>query len=250
MAYKRRSFHVVTPLPDGTLLSRCRSLHMLQEAFMEFGVRDKSYERDLNRVLENYDFEFVTEMVTFFEKFKKKTEVVWAASKPLVNLFIREVLDVNIHLRNWSTKPMFLEMVKDMKTKYNKYWVLLDPTTKSHFLLHAFKKMIGYMEVMEPSLTLTDIDKKARQMVRKIENRMDNLFMNYLKRFDNSGSSQQEASQKVIDVDDDIDFFDDFLCTGGSNSDATDNGFQAYLKENIVTYKKIFKSQVVETKRD
>nr|KAJ0213418.1 hypothetical protein LSAT_V11C400174980 [Lactuca sativa] len=35
---------------------------------------------------------------------------------------------------------------------------------------------------------------------------MDNLFMTYLERFDKGGSSQQEASQVVIDVDDDNDF--------------------------------------------
>nr|KAJ0222076.1 hypothetical protein LSAT_V11C200066970 [Lactuca sativa] len=109
-------------------------------------LTDKSYERDLSRVPKNYDFEVVTEMVKFFEKFKTKIELVSATSKPLVNLFIREFLDVDIHLRNWSTKPMFLEMVENMKTKYDKYWgaynkmndfmyfaVLLDPTTKSHF---------------------------------------------------------------------------------------------------------------------
>ncbi|KAL7598128.1 hypothetical protein Lser_V15G25935 [Lactuca serriola] len=221
---------------------------------MEFGVRDKSYERDLSRVLENYDFEVVTEMVNFFEKFKTKTDFVSAASKPLVNLFIREVLDVEIHLRNWSTKPMFLKMVKELKTKYDKYWgaynkmndfmyfaVLLGPTIKSPFLLHAFKKMIGYMEVMEQPLTPADIDIKACPMVREIENRMKNLFMTHLKRFDNGGSSQQEASQKVIDVDDDNDFvFDDFLCMGGSNSGPKDNEFRTYLKENIVNYKKDF----------
>nr|KAJ0209448.1 hypothetical protein LSAT_V11C400174990 [Lactuca sativa] len=112
---------------------------------------DKSYERDLGRVPENYDFEVVTEMVKFFEKFKTKTELVSVTSKPLVNLFIREVLDVDIHLRKWSTKPMFLDMVKDMKIKYEKYWgvynkmndfmyftVLLALITKSPFLLHAF----------------------------------------------------------------------------------------------------------------
>nr|KAJ0197933.1 hypothetical protein LSAT_V11C700376070 [Lactuca sativa] len=115
--------------------------------------------------------------------------------------------------------------------------VLLDPTTKTHFLLHAFKKMIGYME---PSLTLASMDIKARQMVREVENRMENLFMTYLERLDSGGSSQQEASQIAIDVDDDNDFFGDFLCTGGSNSDPTDNELRTYLKENIVNYKKDF----------
>nr|KAJ0227194.1 hypothetical protein LSAT_V11C100010100 [Lactuca sativa] len=178
---------------------------------------DKSYERDLSRVPENYDFEVVTEMVKFFEKFKTKTELLLATSKPL-----KLVNQIN----------------EDMKTKYDKYWgaynkmndfmyfaVLLDPTTKS---------------LMEPPLTPADIDIKACQMVREIENWMENLFMTYLKRFDNGRSSQQEASQKVIDVDDANDFFGDFLYTGGSNSNPTDNAFRTYLKENIVNYKKDF----------
>nr|KAJ0222771.1 hypothetical protein LSAT_V11C200098720 [Lactuca sativa] len=239
-----------TPTRWNLTFELLKSAYELREAFTEFGIRDKSYERDLVRVPENYDFEVVTEMVKFFEKFKTKTELVSATSKPLVNLFIREVLDVDIHLRKWSTKPMFLDMVKDMRTKYEKYWgaynkmndfmyfaVLLDPTTKSPFLLHAFKKMIGYME---PSLTPASMDIKARQMVREVENRMENLFMTYLERFDSGGSSQQEASQIAIDVDDDNDFFGDFLCTGGSNSDPMDNELRTYLKENIVNYKKDF----------
>nr|KAJ0212621.1 hypothetical protein LSAT_V11C400166700 [Lactuca sativa] len=146
-------------------------------------------------------------MVKFFEKIKTKTELVSATSKPLINNFMY-------------------------------FAVLLDPTTKSPFLLHAFKKMIGCMEVMEPPSSLADIDIKSRQMDREIENRMENLFMIYLKRFDNGGSSQQEASQKVIDVDDDNNFFGDFICMGGSNSDPIDNDFRTYLKENIVNYKK------------
>nr|KAJ0187262.1 hypothetical protein LSAT_V11C900485370 [Lactuca sativa] len=133
-------------------------------------------------VPKNCHFEIVTDVVKFFEKFKTKTDLVSATSKLLVNLLIREVLYVDVHLRKSSTKLMFLEMVKDMKMKYEKYWgaynkmnnfmyfaVLLDPTTKSPFLLHAFKKMIGYME---PSLTPADIEIKACQMVREVENRM------------------------------------------------------------------------------
>nr|KAJ0188498.1 hypothetical protein LSAT_V11C900480850 [Lactuca sativa] len=177
------------------------------------------------------EFEVVTDMAKFFEKFKKKTELVSATSIPLVNLFIREVLFVDIHLRNWSTKPMFLKMVKDMKTKYDKYWgaynkmndfmyfaVLLDPTTKSPFLLHAFKKLIGYME---PLLTPASIDIKAHQM------------------------------QIVIDCDDDNDFFGDFLSTGGGNPNPMDSELQTYLKENTMNYKKrFFNSRIVESKHD
>ena len=64
---------------------------------------------------------------------------------------------------------------------------------------------------MEPSLTPASMDIKARQMVREVENRMENLFMTYFERFDSGGSSQQEASQIAIDVDDDNDFLTNFL---------------------------------------
>nr|KAJ0221455.1 hypothetical protein LSAT_V11C200090060 [Lactuca sativa] len=86
------------------------------------------------------------------------------------------------------------------------------------------RQVLGYME---PSLTPTGIDIKARQMVREVENRKENFFMTYLERFENSGSSQQEVSQIVIDVDDDNDFFGDFLCKGGSSSDPIDNEVNA-----------------------
>nr|KAJ0197485.1 hypothetical protein LSAT_V11C700376080 [Lactuca sativa] len=69
-----------TPTRWNSTFELLKSAYELREAFIEFGIR----------VPENYDFEVVTEMVKFFEKFKTKTELVSATSKPLVNLFIRD----------------------------------------------------------------------------------------------------------------------------------------------------------------
>jgi len=60
-------------------------------------------------------------MVEFLDKFKTKTDTVSSTSSPLAHLFIREVLDVDVHLRIFLTKVAFLEMVKDMRVKYDKY---------------------------------------------------------------------------------------------------------------------------------
>nr|KAJ0200626.1 hypothetical protein LSAT_V11C600318370 [Lactuca sativa] len=57
-----------TPTRWNSTFKLLKSAYQLREAFMEFGIRYKSYERDLSRVPKNYDFEVVTEMVKFYEK--------------------------------------------------------------------------------------------------------------------------------------------------------------------------------------
>ena len=82
---------------------------------------EKSYEKDLQRVPDCMDFEAIKEMVDFLEKFKTETENVSAPTKPLVHRLIREILDVNLHLKKWSTKVNFVHLIPDMKDKYDKY---------------------------------------------------------------------------------------------------------------------------------
>ncbi|KAJ9557436.1 LOW QUALITY PROTEIN: hypothetical protein OSB04_012050 [Centaurea solstitialis] len=238
-----------TPTRWNSTFELLKTAYELREAFVEFGIKDPAYEKDLGRVPEHSDFNAIKDM--FLEKFKTKTDTVSSTSTPLVHLFIWEVLDVDMHLRNFSTKVSFLEMVKDMRAKYDKYWgsydkmndfmyfgVLLDPTMKSDFLLHSFKTILGYMD---NSMTNSGKELKARQMVREIEMKMEKLFRIYMERFDNGGPSQQESSQIVVACDDyDNDFFGDFLNTGGRNSNPVDNELRSYLKETRASYKKNF----------
>ncbi|KAL7607741.1 hypothetical protein Lser_V15G14400 [Lactuca serriola] len=189
-------------------------------------------------------------MVDFLEKFKTKTENVSASTKPLVHRLIREILDVNLHLKKWSTKVNFVHLIPDMKDKYDKYWgdyakmsdyvyfaILLDPTMKSQLLLYTFKEMIGSKG---EKLSKLEIELKAYEMLYEVERKIENFFKTYVEKYDMSRSSQQQSSQQVVDCDDDNDFFGNFLNSEGDNSDALENELIIYLKEPRVTYNKSF----------
>nr|KAJ0189720.1 hypothetical protein LSAT_V11C800415890 [Lactuca sativa] len=227
-----------------------KTAYKLWEAFVEFGIKEKSYEKDLQRVPDRMDFEEIKEMVDFLEKFKTKTENVSASTKPLVHRLIREILDVNLHLKKWSTKVNFVHLIPDMKDKYDKYWgdyakmsdyiyfvILLDPTMKSQLLLYTFKEMIGSKG---EKLSKSEIELKAYEMIYEVERKIDKFFKTYVEKYDMSGSSQQQSSQQVVDCDEDNDFFGNFLNSGGDNSDALENELIIYLKEPRVTYNKSF----------
>jgi len=61
---------------------------------------------------EHSDFGVCKLLVEFLEKFKVKTDIVSASSKPLAHLFFREILDVDKHLREWGVHLDFC--VKDI----------------------------------------------------------------------------------------------------------------------------------------
>ena len=181
---------------------------------------EKSFEVDLERVPEHSDFDEIKKVMDFLEKFKTKTENVSASTKPLVHLFTREILDIELHLAKWAAKHDFPHMIIDMKDKYDKYWgdyenmsdfvffaVLLDPTMKSKLLKYTFKEMIGYNN-KDGRLTPSGIELKSLQMLRAIEMKIEKFFKTYVEKYDTGGSSQQQNSHQVIDCDEDNDFLE------------------------------------------
>ncbi|KAL4584320.1 hypothetical protein LXL04_008917 [Taraxacum kok-saghyz] len=88
-----------------------KSAYDVRDVFVEYGMQDKSFEKDVDRVPEFKDFEEIKKTIDFLEKFKTKTEKVSCSTKPLVHQFTREILDIQLHLRNWSMDPGFVEMV-------------------------------------------------------------------------------------------------------------------------------------------
>ncbi|KAL4590764.1 hypothetical protein LXL04_003707 [Taraxacum kok-saghyz] len=163
-------------------------------------------------------FKFV-ENETFIELInacngRTETEKVSCSTKPLVHQFTRKILDIELHLRTWSTDPGFVEMVPDMKEKYDNYWgdyekmsdfvffaVLLDYQCKSQFYLYTSKEMIGYTKKQD--MTNSSIELKSREMVRETERKMEDPFETYLEDYDTGLSSKQQIPKQVVDCDDD-----------------------------------------------
>nr|KAJ0214781.1 hypothetical protein LSAT_V11C400188240 [Lactuca sativa] len=178
----------------------------------------------------------------FLEKFKTKTEMLSALSKPLVQTVLREIIDVDQHLETYSTKVHLCNMILDMHTKYNKYWgsienlndfmcfvVLLDPQMKSIFLSAIIKKMIENTRMEENILLDSTIELKTMSTVQEIEKRMENLFKTYEEKYANVGSSQK--IKEVVSCDMGNDFLDVFLMGQGDTSTTIENKLRRYLNE-------------------
>ncbi|KAJ9557040.1 hypothetical protein OSB04_011654 [Centaurea solstitialis] len=220
----------------------------LEEVFIKYELEDVSFGRDLGRVPEHSDFKVCIDVVNFLEKFKTKTELISASSKPLAHLFLREILDVDKHLREWETQVDFCLLGTEMRQKYDKYWgdfeklnefmyfaVLLDPTMKSAFIEHAFRKMVMYKNISEEM-----VEMKVRSLVKVVENKMEILFKMYKEKFDKFGfheASQEVSNEDVVggrDVGND--FLGEFLNVEGNNPVAMENELKRYLNEPKAPY--------------
>nr|KAJ0222091.1 hypothetical protein LSAT_V11C200062950 [Lactuca sativa] len=182
----------------------------LKDTFFEYEVKDTSFARDLSRVPQRTDFEVIEEVIMFLEKFKTKTEMLSASSKPLVQAVLREIIDVDQHLETCSTKVHLCHMIPDMRTKYNKYWgsienlndftcfaVLLDPQMKSIFLSAIIKKMIENTRTEENILLESTIKLNTMSTVREIEKRMENLFKTYEEKYANVGDTSVTVENEL-----------------------------------------------------
>ncbi|KAL4572740.1 hypothetical protein LXL04_019523 [Taraxacum kok-saghyz] len=240
-----------TPTRWNSTFELLTSAYDVRDAFVEFGMQEKSFEKDVDRVPEFKDFEEIKKTIDFLEKIKTKTEKVSCSTKPLIHQFTREILDISLHLTNWSLDPGFVEMVPGMKEKYDKYWgdyekmsdfvffaVLLDPQCKSQFLLYTFREMIKYTK--EQEMTNSSIELKAREMVRETKRKMDGFFKTYLENYDTGLSSQQQTPQQVVDCDDGNDFFGNYLSSPGVNSRMVETELESYLNEPPIKYSKNF----------
>ncbi|XP_076954256.1 zinc finger BED domain-containing protein RICESLEEPER 2-like [Bidens hawaiensis] len=152
----------------------------LREVFFFYEVQDSSYIHDLERLPEHSYFGACKKLVEFLKKFKTKTEIASATSKPLGHIFFREILDVDEHLRVWDCDPMFYTMVSSMRKKYDKYWgefdklndymyfaIILDPTMKLRFIEHCYEDMIISNKSEDYNWSVDDIKKMVS--VKKIE---------------------------------------------------------------------------------
>ncbi|KAK1417386.1 hypothetical protein QVD17_26513 [Tagetes erecta] len=216
------------------------------------------YTNSLNgKVPGDVDFDVCKLLVDFLEKFKTKTDLVSATSKPLAHLFFREILDVDKHLREWGVHLQFCVMAGAMREKYDKYWgkydklndfmyfaVILDPTMKLYFLGHCFEKLVMYDVTKENPMSTEKVNEKVSDMVRAVENRLHELFKTYKERFDkveyNSTSQQETRNEDAIECDGGNDFLADYLNVEESNLVATETELKRYLNEPKVNFTKRF----------
>ncbi|KAL4571292.1 hypothetical protein LXL04_018050 [Taraxacum kok-saghyz] len=89
-----------TPTRWNSTFELLTSAYDVRDAFVEFGMQEKSFEKDVDRVPEFKDFEEIKKTIDFIEKFKTKTEKVSCSTKPLIHQFTREILDISLHLTN------------------------------------------------------------------------------------------------------------------------------------------------------
>ncbi|GKD45270.1 zinc finger BED domain-containing protein RICESLEEPER 2, partial [Tanacetum coccineum] len=155
-------------------------------------------------------------VVQFLEKFKGTTELVSNVSSPVAHLWFGEVLDIDKHLREWQANANFMDMIVDMRKKYDKYWgdykkinhymyfaVILDPTMKSEIIGYGFKHFIenGCMPMeqeeedsQETPFNFFTPDELCAKFVEKVEKAMGLLFSIYKEKYGTTTSSDLPRS--------------------------------------------------------
>ncbi|KAL4591075.1 hypothetical protein LXL04_004023 [Taraxacum kok-saghyz] len=105
---------------------------VLQDVFFEHQVQgfwcfshkyyvlfvDTAYTHDLKKVPERA----IYRSRYFSKSSKQKTEIMSSSTKPLIDTFLHEILDVEKHLTTCATKIDICYMIPNMRSKYNKYW--------------------------------------------------------------------------------------------------------------------------------
>ncbi|KAL4556899.1 hypothetical protein LXL04_035065 [Taraxacum kok-saghyz] len=179
----------------------------LEDVFFEYELQGKF----------SAHFCFIEDITTFLEKFKTKTEIM------------SEILDVQKHLRVYSTKVDIRHMIPDMHAKYDKYWgsiehlnnytcfaVLLDPCYKERFLSYVFGKMLENTVTEDNHLSSSTIKLRVLSVTLDVVRKMENLFKTYEEKYVNLGSSRKV--KEVVSCVVENDFLDEFLVGQGSTS--------------------------------
>ncbi|KAL4561325.1 hypothetical protein LXL04_033489 [Taraxacum kok-saghyz] len=210
----------------------------VRDAFVEFRMQEKSFEKDVDRVPELKDFEEIKKTIDFLEKFKTKTKKVSCSTKPLFHQFTREILDIELHLTTWSTDPSFAEMVPGMKENYDRYWGdykkmsdFISSVQVPIFVIHFYRTDSVHQEAR--------YDYFREKWFVKPRGRW-RAFKTYLENYDTGLSSQQQIPQQVFDCDDDNDFFGNYLNSRGVNSRMVETEPESYLNEPPINYNKNF----------
>nr|XP_043619135.1 zinc finger BED domain-containing protein DAYSLEEPER-like isoform X2 [Erigeron canadensis] len=223
----------------------------LQKIFSKYQSVDQCYRRDLVRLPDRDDFNACEKVVLFLEKFKDKTEILSATSKPLSHLFLREVLDVDYHLRVWERDIDFCNIAGQLREKFDNYWgrldklndyfyfaVILDPTMKSVFVRHCFRVVITNAITKENPMSITFVEKMVGVLAGDVENRLGKLFETYEARFGPGGSESQEAcnEEDAVKSQGKNDFFADYLHMEGHALFPTETELIRYLHEPEVNF--------------
>lgn len=88
------------------------------------------------------------------------------------------------------------------------------------------------------TITESDIEIKASNMLREVEQKLEKFFMRYKELYGNE-SSQEERVGDVVPRDDGNGYLGAFLNVGGKSM-SVENELKRYLREGVVTYTKDF----------
>lgn len=206
---------------------------------------------------DNADFTVCRGMVRFLVKFKAKTHLVSASSKPLAHRFFPEICDVYQHIREWASKPQFCLIGDDMKSKYDKYWgnlrnlndymyfgVLLDPRMKFKLLRHAFGKLVSDTTTKDNPMTSVEISLAVESLIGDIEKRFENFFNFHKEKIENADGNvsfqDRGSNEDAIFVDEDNDFLGEYFSQTDNSSSSKDTEWRIYLNDPIAQNNKEF----------
>lgn len=163
-----------------------------KDAFYELGHQDPNY----LHCPTHEEWEKAEVVCNLLKVFKKATELVSGSKYPTSNLYFHEIWSIRQVLarEETSANPTIAAMVREMKTKFEKYWiisyltncipVILDPRFKFGFIEFRLKQVYGN----HASIHIDKVDKAIRSLFSGYSSHIGHTF---------SSSSQENATVTV-----------------------------------------------------
>ncbi|KAD4180026.1 hypothetical protein E3N88_28617 [Mikania micrantha] len=199
-----------------------------------------------NDVPTTTDWHYARRFAKSLEKFKHITIRASSSTNVVVNLFFKDIMEIDNHLRDLKGGSDLVNKVtgSKMQQKFEKYWhhdsdmnkllyfaAILDPRQKFRVLKFGYT-MICTSEKKEKNKE-DDIDKMVDVILKNISDAFELLFKEYKLMYDSEISNKTCENEENVQVfsEGDGDFFAKFQSSGGFSSYNDKSELQKYLED-------------------
>ncbi|XP_075491715.1 zinc finger BED domain-containing protein RICESLEEPER 1-like isoform X4 [Primulina tabacum] len=135
-----------------------------KDVFPRYQQRDPTY----NYLPSDEDWEKVIVVCSFLEEFNEVTHIISGSEYPTSKLFLPELYNIKKLLKNTNVgeDSFMADMIKKMKTKFDKYWgdcnllisiaAVLDPRNKMKLIEWCFPEIYSEVDAVEHIVTVRE----------------------------------------------------------------------------------------------
>ncbi|KAD4384975.1 hypothetical protein E3N88_25143 [Mikania micrantha] len=190
------------------------------------------------------DWHYARQLAKSIEKFKQITVRASSSTNVVVNLFFKDIMEIDKHLRDMKVSSDLTNKVtgSQMQHKFEKYWhhdsnmnkllyfaAILDPRQKLRVIKFGYTILCN----SEKKDDKEDINKKVDAILKNVSVAFELLFQEYKAMYETEISNQTSQNEENVQVfsEGDDDFFAKFQSSGGFTSYTNKSELQKYLED-------------------